>query len=550
MALQEISYAIKNFFESKNPAIYCLSGEWGVGKTYLFTKTWNDFLEKNPNKFHSIKQPKDNLIKISLFGICSVDDLKHKIIAEKLGNSQSFSIASNTLKYTLNHAKLKVPFVDFDQKKILESLESHFFNKFSNDLLICFDDIERKSPSLRMIDFLGFISMLKEKYNCKIFLILNDHILDDKNKNDYNKYFEKVVDHHIKFISNPRDALKIALEKHSFDQVIKKLFIKKIEFLNITNIRIIDKILTHSRSLSDRLNQAIKPKVEEELIERAVVDLCLFCDGIYSPEDSNNSDKPKTEDIINPENKIYNNKKYQIFLWNLGFYNTEPFDIKIYEFIVNGFFDSDFDKIANEYNKKFERGTKQYKYDESWRAGFHGSFKDNGDEVVGEIYRTFIDGIEVMTIRNLSPAYSLLNQYGWNDKANEIKNLYYEKHKNDKEKFNLHEIYEADNQEMKNFCKDSLEKIKLNNRPNIEIAVENFLENKNNPDNEDYLRQFSIDEYCKFFKNEESKIDNLKKLYLAEHFYNAKSAIEKIGKESKINKLRIEYPSGGFKLKP
>ena len=279
MSLQEISRSIKNFFESKGPTIYCLSGEWGVGKTYLFNEICNDFLKKNPSNFNNIKLPQNNLIKISLFGISSVDDLKHKIIAEKLENSEAINLVSKTLKYSLNHAKLKVPFVDFDQKKILESL---FFNKFPNDLLICFDDIERKSPSLRIIDFLGFVSMLKEKYNCKIFLILNDHILDDENKNDYKKYFEKVVDHHIKFISNPRDALKIALEKHSFDEGIKNLLIKKIEFLNITNIRIIDKILTHSRLLLDRLDQAIKTKVEQETIDHALIALCLFCDGFYS----------------------------------------------------------------------------------------------------------------------------------------------------------------------------------------------------------------------------------------------------------------------------
>ncbi len=206
MSLQEISRSIKNFFESKSPTIYCLSGEWGVGKTYLFNGICNDFLKKNPSNFNNIKLPKDNLIKISLFGIRSVDDLRHKIIAEKLENSQAINLVSNTFKYTLNHAKLKVPFVDFDQKKILESLESLFFNKFSNDLLICFDDIERKSPALRMIDFLGFVSMLKEKYNCKIFLILNDHILDEDNKNDYKKYFEKVVDHHfIHYFPNPKN---------------------------------------------------------------------------------------------------------------------------------------------------------------------------------------------------------------------------------------------------------------------------------------------------------------------------------------------------------
>ena len=285
----------------------------------------------------------------------------------------------------------------------------------------------------------------------------------------------------------------------------------------------------------------IKLKIEEELFERAFVDVCLSCDGIYSPEDSNNMDKPRIEEIFNLEFKIYKNEKFHKFLWSLGFYDIEPFDIKIYEFIKNGFFDLNFDQIANEYNKKFQRGTKQYRYEESWIVGFHGSLEDNGDEVVGEIYRTFIDGIEVMTIRNLSSTYSLLNDYGWNDKANEIKNLYYENHKNDKEKFNL---YEADNQEMKNFCKDSLQKIKLNNRPNIEIAVENFLKNKNNPDNDDYLRQLSEEEFYKFFKNEESKIDNHNKLSLAEHFDNVKSTLKKIGKESKINKLRIEYLSG------
>lgn len=70
MSLQEISRSIKNFFESKGPTIYCLFGEWGVGKTYLFNEICNDFLKKNPSNFNNIKLPKDNLIKISLFGIC------------------------------------------------------------------------------------------------------------------------------------------------------------------------------------------------------------------------------------------------------------------------------------------------------------------------------------------------------------------------------------------------------------------------------------------------------------------------------------------------
>ena len=53
MSLQEISRSVENFFESKNPPIYCLSGEWGVGKTYLFNVICNDFL-KNPSNLNNI----------------------------------------------------------------------------------------------------------------------------------------------------------------------------------------------------------------------------------------------------------------------------------------------------------------------------------------------------------------------------------------------------------------------------------------------------------------------------------------------------------------
>lgn len=449
MSLLEISLSIKIFFESKIPTIYCLTGDWGVGKTYLFNKISKEYFDsKIPNEFHSIVIPKDNIIKISLFGISTVDDLKHKIIAEKFENSEAMNLASKTLKYILNHAKLKVPFLDFDQKKILESL---FFNKFVNDLSICFDDIERKSPSLRMIDFLGFISILKEKYNCKIFLILNDHILNEKNKNDYDKYFEKIIDYHIKFISKPKDAIEIVFNKHQFDEETNNLFIKKIEFLNINNIRIIHKILTHFKSLLDRLSQSIKPRVEKQTIEQSLIAICLFCDGIYSPSNSSNDDKPATIDILNPDNKIYNNEKQRNFLFNFGYFNTELFHKKIYEFIKNGFFDLDFNEIAIDYNKQFQIGELQYNFHEAWSDDFHGSFEDNGDEVVHKIYKAFIDGISVMKIVDLQSVHSLLSDYQMPEKAQEVRDLYYETHKNDKEKFNISSFF--DDQEVRNFVR-------------------------------------------------------------------------------------------------
>lgn len=62
MSLLEISRSIKSFFESKIPTIYCLTGDWGVGKTYLFNKISKEYFDsKIPNEFHFIVKPKDNI---------------------------------------------------------------------------------------------------------------------------------------------------------------------------------------------------------------------------------------------------------------------------------------------------------------------------------------------------------------------------------------------------------------------------------------------------------------------------------------------------------
>ena len=149
MSLLEISKSIADFFPNKDPVVFCLSGKWGIGKTFLFDeqlKKYNERKECLPN----IKA-QNNLIKISLFGLGSLDEIKHKIFAE----IESFKLLSKTLNITSNLIKNKI---DLNLEKYLESF---FLGKYFNNLSLCFDDLERKSTSLKIIDFLGFVSMLK-----------------------------------------------------------------------------------------------------------------------------------------------------------------------------------------------------------------------------------------------------------------------------------------------------------------------------------------------------------------------------------------------------
>lgn len=528
MSLSEISKSIDEFFTNKDPIIFCLSGRWGIGKTFLFDKQSKKYNERIKESLPNIKTP-SNLIKISLFGLGSLDEIKHNIFAE----IESIKLISKTLNITSDLIKNKI------NLNLEKQFESFFLDKYFNNLSLCFDDLERKSPSLKIIDLLGFVSMLKEKYQCKIFLIVNDDMLQGDDKNDYNKYFEKVVDHHIKYISQSVDSTEIVCKKYhdnnQLDEDVKNLLKEKIKILNINNIRIIDKIFSLSNLLLKRLKKSITPKIEKETIDNTLIALCLFCDGIYFP-DSCNNDKPKINDILNPENKIYNNKKHQNFLWDLQYYNTELFQIKIYEFIVNGFFDSDFNNIAFKYNEKFKKGTKQNNFYETWKVYFHGSFNDDGDDVVSNIYDKFIDGVEVLTPSDFQGTYRLLNDYDANNiRANEIMKLYFNTHKDNKEMLESPFI----NEEIKEFFKKSLEEIWNLSLPSLEEAVKIFLKNNLDPHNNKFLSKVKMNDFYNYFKK--SQISNFSKIEVSRKFKHAEDAIKKIRDESKINQLRIDY---------
>jgi len=69
----EIKNIINEFFDGNDPKIYCITGKWGVGKTYLFNEVFEARKKKNEPK-------SQDCFYISLFGISSIDSLKNKII--------------------------------------------------------------------------------------------------------------------------------------------------------------------------------------------------------------------------------------------------------------------------------------------------------------------------------------------------------------------------------------------------------------------------------------------------------------------------------------
>lgn len=188
----------------------CLRGLWGVGKTFA----WNRLLQE------AKKQNKIGLKRyayVLLFGLNSLDDLKFAIFentmqSSEIGNEPSLSTfkenaggASEFLGRKGIWFLQQIPWL----KSYIGGLGPVWFLSVKN-VMVCLDDIERRGDNLSVRDVMGLASHLRERKGCKVSLILNDEALLD-HKNEFEKYYEKVVDTSLNFAPTPDECARIAI---------------------------------------------------------------------------------------------------------------------------------------------------------------------------------------------------------------------------------------------------------------------------------------------------------------------------------------------------
>ncbi|MBE7357583.1 hypothetical protein CSPB12327_03605 [Campylobacter sp. RM12327] len=105
------------------------------------------------------------------------------------------------------------------------------------DIVICFDDLERKNNNLQINDFLGLISNLKEQKNCHVVLIFNIDKLDDK---IFNVFSEKCIDLNLDFNPSIKDLFEIDKKEISIDKYFnKETVLSEFEKIELKNLRTI-----------------------------------------------------------------------------------------------------------------------------------------------------------------------------------------------------------------------------------------------------------------------------------------------------------------------
>ena len=262
------------FLNSADPDVLCITGAWGVGKTF----TWQLALNQ-ATKNKAVKLPRYSYV--SLFGINSLQELKLAIFENTtfLLDSKSEGVigrakkaGSGLLGWAQKSTDLlgEAPVIG----EFLKAAGPLFFSSVRSEI-VCIDDLERRGVDLRIKDVLGLVTFLKEQRHCKVVLLLNNAELDPAGAADFYGYFEKVIDGHLKFQPLPEDFVRIALP--GADDA-SRLIGANCKSLGIANIRIIKKIERFVRMIQPLLSD-----FDELVFHQAAHSLSLLAWSKYEP---------------------------------------------------------------------------------------------------------------------------------------------------------------------------------------------------------------------------------------------------------------------------
>ena len=171
---------MKHYINLKISPEYALlvSGKWGTGKTFFI----NNYLEKESHE--EIK-----FIKISLFGIKSVNEIHKQIIFQLIGTEEG-SLSNSLIQIGSSildsfGKKINLGIHDIPIEQVLKTLTK----KLDKEIIFIFDDLER--IAINIPEILGYINILVERLHLKTILLANESELAKKDQ--YKEFKEKII---------------------------------------------------------------------------------------------------------------------------------------------------------------------------------------------------------------------------------------------------------------------------------------------------------------------------------------------------------------------
>ena len=247
--MQKIIDIVKDYLTRETNNALLITGEWGVGKTYFFNNILSKEIEKVSTKENESVKYKP--IRVSLSGVTSIDDIERRIVEELYPSlNKGLKWGKGILKFVLSVPKIK--------EYIPEIPNSDVIGSETDNLVICFDDLERRSKTFPIDSLIGYINNLTENNNLKTIIIANTNKIEDES---FDEIKEKLIGREIEYKINIKEVFDtlIQSEFQSFSEYTK--FLQKEKnficsfFQDYKNIRTLKFILTRYHDIYSQIEK-------------------------------------------------------------------------------------------------------------------------------------------------------------------------------------------------------------------------------------------------------------------------------------------------------
>ena len=293
--MQKIINIVKDYLTRETNNALLITGKWGVGKTYFFNNILSKEIEKVSTKENESVKYKP--IRVSLSGVTSIDDIERRIVAELYPKlNKGLSKGKGAIKLLLSIPKIK--------EYIPEIPNSDVIGSETDNLVICFDDLERRSKIFPIDSLIGYINNLTENNNLKTIIIANTDKI--KNKKSFNKIKEKLIGREIEYKINIEEVFDTLIQNEfqSFSEYTKflqkeKSFICSF-FQDYKNIRTLKFILSYYHDIFSQI-EIIAPSIQyvQSNKEALLKDTLLFTISISTGYKEGNITKNSKDEIDN-----------------------------------------------------------------------------------------------------------------------------------------------------------------------------------------------------------------------------------------------------------
>jgi hypothetical protein len=545
MSLALIKTEIQRFLAQTEPAVLCVTGAWGVGKTFA----WKRYLQESQTR-DAIGL--DKYAYISLFGNNSLDELKYSIFENTIGAKEiGIEPSLETLRTNAAAVMKQITRKSLGIFQQLPLVKSHvgglgpLWYMAVSRTIICIDDIERRGKNLELRDILGLVTQLKEQKHCKICLILNEEALNESQL-EFQTHLEKVVDTKLVFAPSPEEATAIAL---NFDRQNSKLLADCCITLGVANIRLIKKI--------ERAVDEVTPLLSSfhaKVLNQAIQSLALFAWSLYEPQRA-----PTLAFLDARAIYIVKEKRDQIgpreAAWNAlldtyGFIAMDDFDSALLAGMRNGYFDQDvIRERATALDINLRSADSSSSVRDAW-AYYHDSFDDNQDQALDAIHAAVLANIQHIDVVNLNGTVGFFKELGRPQHAAEMLERYVVANRESLADFDLEEFT------FRNHITDPdvIQVLKTQNvirtQDDPAAILRSMAERRGwHPNDLATLATVPVEEYRRIFKAHRGAvlrgIVNICLQFMTEPgdqgiiAERARAALRQIGDESPINALRV-----------